>query len=139
MYKIWLHSQTPAAKSRYKNYKNKLTSILRAAEKEHYSKLLSDSKGNIKDTWTPLNAAMNKKQRSTEFPSHFELNGTNIVNKQIIADEFNNFFVNVGPNVANNIPAVNNAASIYDYMDQQNRNSVFINLLNEAEVIRIIK
>ena len=52
--KIWLHYQTPAAESRYKIYKNKLTSILRAAEKEHYSKLLSYAKGNIKDTWTFL-------------------------------------------------------------------------------------
>ena len=46
------------------------------------------------------------KKSSTEFPSHFELNVTNIVNKQIIADESNNFFVNVGPNLAKNIPAV---------------------------------
>ena len=59
---------------------------------------------------------MNTKNGSTEFPSHFELNGTNIVNKQTIADEFNNCVVNVGPNLAKNIPAVNNAASIYDYM-----------------------
>ena len=71
LYKIWLHSQTPAAESRYKIYKNKLTSILRAAEKEHYSKLLSDAKGNIKDTWKILNAAMNKKKISTEFPRQF--------------------------------------------------------------------
>ena len=46
---------------------------------------------------------------------------------------------NVGPNLAKNIPAVNNAASIYDYMDQQNLNSMFTNPVNEAEVIRIIK
>ena len=107
--------------------------------KEHYSKLLSDAKGNIKDTWTIFNAAMNTKKSSTEFPSNFELNGTNIVNKQTIADEFNNFFINVGPNLAKNIPAVNNAASIYDYMGQQHLNSMSINPVNEAEVIRIIK
>ena len=116
LYKIWLHSQTPAADSRYKINKNKLTSILRTEEKEHYSKYLSDAKGNIKDTWTFFNAAVNKTKSSTEFPTHFELNGTNIVNQQIIADEVNNFFVNVGPNLAMNIPVVNNAASVYDYM-----------------------
>ena len=43
---------------------------------------------------------------------------------------------NVGPNLAKNIPAVNNVASIYDYMGQQNLNSMFINPVNEAEVIR---
>ena len=80
-----------------------------------------------------------QKKSSTEFPSHFELNGTNIVNKQTIADEFNNFFVNVGPNLAKNIPAVNSAASIYDYMGQLNLNSMFINQVNEDEVIGILK
>ena len=59
-----------------------------------------------------------QKKSSTEVPSHFELNETNIVNKQIIADEFNNFFLSVCPNLAKNIPAVNNAASMYDYMGQ---------------------
>ena len=34
---------------------------------------------------------------------------------------------------------MNNAASIYDYMGQQNLNSMFINPVNEAELIRIIK
>ena len=48
-------------------------------------------------------------------------------------------FVNVGPNLANNIPAVNNAASIYDYIGQHNLNSMFINPVNEAKVVHIIK
>ena len=30
---------------------------------------------------------------------------------------------------------MNNAASIYDYLGQQNLNSMFINRVNEAEVI----
>ena len=34
---------------------------------------------------------------------------------------------------------MNNAASIYDYMGQKNLNSMFINPVNEAELIRIIK
>ena len=42
-------------------------------------------------------------------------------------------------NLAKNIPAANNAASVYDHMGQQNLNSMFINPVNEAEVIRIIK
>ena len=34
---------------------------------------------------------------------------------------------------------MNNATSIYDYIGQQNLNSMFINPVNEAEVMRIIK
>ena len=47
-------------------------------------------------------------------------------------------FVNVGPNLSKTT-VVNNAASIYYYMGQQNLNSILINPVNEAEVIRIIQ
>ena len=63
----------------------------------------------------------------------------NIVSKQSIADEFNNFFVGVRSNLAKKITVADNAASIYDYMGQQCPNSMFINPVNEDEVVNIIK
>ena len=44
----------------------------------------------------------------------------------------------VGPNLAKNIPAVTKDATIYDYIGQHNLNLLFINPVNEAEVIGII-
>ncbi len=52
---------------------------------------------------------------TSKLASHFEYNGINIVSKQSIADEFNNFFVDVGSNLAKMITVADNAASIYDY------------------------
>ena len=113
---------------------------MRTAEKEYYSKLLTDAKGNIKSTWKILNAVINKKTKTSKLPtSHFECNGINIISKQSIADEFNNFFVGVGSNLAKKITVADNAASIYDYMGQQCPNSMFINPVNEDEVVNIIK
>ena len=94
------------------NYKNKLTSILRTAEKEYYSKLLTDAKGNIKSTWKILNTIINKKTNTSKLPSHFECNEINIVSKQSIADGFNNFFVDVGSNLDKKITVADNAASM---------------------------
>ena len=111
---------------------------MRTAEKEYYSKLLTDAKGNIKSTWKILNA-VNTKTNTSKLASHFECNGINIVSKQSIADEFNNFFVDVGSNLANMITVAYNAASIYDYMGQQCPNSMFINPVSEDEVVSIIK
>ena len=42
---------------------------------------------------------INKKTNTSKLPSHFECNDINIVSKQSIADEFNNFFVGVGSNL----------------------------------------
>ena len=112
LYKLLLCSRSRTAEEKYKTYKNKLTSILRTDEKEYYSKVLTDAKGNIKSTWKILNAVINKKTNTSKLPSHFEYNGINIVSKQSIADEFNNFFVGVGSNIAKKITVADNAASI---------------------------
>ena len=139
LYKQFLCSRSHTCEEKYKTYKNKLTSILRTAEKEYYSKLLTDAKGNIKNTWKILNTIINKKTNTSKLPSHFECNEINIVSKQSIADGFNNFFVDVGSNLDKKITVADNAASIYDFMGQQCPNSMFINPVSEDEVVNIIK
>ena len=126
------YSRTRTSEIRYKTYKNKLTSILRAAEKQYYSRILADAKGDTKSTWRILNAVNNNKIGTNELPSQFEC-------KQSIADEFNNFFVSVGPNLAKNITVIDGAASIYDYMGYQNRNSMFVHPVTEIEIINVVK
>ena len=96
-----------------KTYTNKLNSILRTAEKEYYSKLLMYAKGNIRSTWKILNAVINTKTNTSKLASHYECNGINIVSKQSIADEFNNFFVDVGSNLAKMITVADNACCLY--------------------------
>ena len=59
--------------------------------------------------------------------------------KKSISDAFNNFFVGVGSNIAKKITIADNAACVYDYMGQQCPNSMFINPVNEDEVVNIIK
>ena len=100
---------------------------MRTAEKEYYSKLLIDAKGNIKNTWKILNAVINKKNNtnSSHLPGHFECQGRNIISKQSIADEFKNFFVGVESNLAKKIAVVDQAPSIHDYVGVQNPNYVY--------------
>ena len=99
---------------------------------------MNGCKGEHQSTWKILNPVINTKTNTSKLASHFERNGINIVSKQSNADEFNNFFVDVGSNLANMITVADNAASIYDYMGQQCPNSMFINPVSEDEVVSII-
>ena len=139
LYTNFVRSRTLAAEMRYKTYKNKLTTIMRVAEKTYYSKLLTDAKGNAKNTWRILNTVISKKRNTSQLPSHFDFNGQSITCKQKIANEFNNFFVGVGPNLANNIPAVENAASIYDNMGQRPLKSMFLDPVDDVKVLNTVK
>ena len=84
-----------------KTYKNKLIGIKRFCEKAYYSKLLEDNKNNIKETWKILNDIMNKKSKKTTNPQNFiDSEGNTITDEKTAANQFNEFFINVGPNLA---------------------------------------
>ena len=103
LYRSFLRERTQTSEYRYKTYKNKLTSILRLAEKAYYSKMLLEKRGNIKETWAILNTVLCKQRQSVNYPTHLMQNDVHISSKQNMANEFNTFFTNVGPNLANDI------------------------------------
>ena len=54
-------NKSPKLETKYKCYKNKLTSILRFCEKENYKHVLEKYRGDIKATWNVLNDIINRK------------------------------------------------------------------------------
>ena len=54
----------------------------------------------MRGTWQVLNRIINKTKKQNCMPEHFTCNNKRIVNKKDIANGFNNFFVNVGPQLA---------------------------------------
>ena len=119
LYRRFLSHRSLENETRYKLYRNKLTFIFIAAEKKNYSKLLQKYKNDVKGTWKILNNVIKKKKGTcTYFPEFVKvgLNGTTISDKNEIADGFNNFFVNIGPNLANNLVPPSGDESIFDYI-----------------------
>ena len=58
----------------------------------------------MRKTWSTINETINKiNQKKKQFPKSLMLEGQSIYDKSVIANEFNNFFVNIGPNLADKI------------------------------------
>ena len=58
-----------------------------------------------------------------------------ISKKEDIANEFNNFFTNVGPNLANNIPLIpKNDTTIYDYLEEIIKHTMFLSPVDDKNV-----
>ena len=105
LYKEFLKKRTTEAEQKYKTYKNKLTKIMRHSKMDHYSNLLEDNKNNIKNTWNVLNAIIKKRSGKAEYPNSFmSPNNKTITDMASAAEEFNKFFVGVGPGLAGEIP-----------------------------------
>ena len=83
-------------KRQYRSYKNKLTSLLRNAELTYYSNKLEINKSDHSKSCKVIREITGM---NTTKPKHhsFSINACIVTDKQKIANEFNNFFVNIGP------------------------------------------
>ena len=83
----------------YKNYKN-LFEKIKKSSKKHQNKL-EKCKNNIKTTWKTMKEIIGKsKVFHQNLPNNLRINKTSITDKKIIADKFNEFFINIGSNLA---------------------------------------
>ena len=78
-----------------------------------------------------------KVKNSSDIPEEFVCNGNKVINSKDIANGFNDFFVNIGPKLANKIEKPNNAC-IYDYMGSKNCNTIFLEVVTSQELGTIV-
>ena len=76
---------------------------MRKCKKDYYVDVLEENKNNLKGTWKILNSIIRNKPNNSDFPEEFLDNDKIIKNKEELVEGFNKFFVNVGPNLANEI------------------------------------
>ena len=85
---------------------------------------LEKNRHNIKQTWDTITDILNKSKIHKEFPKLFTINGKNITNPSEIAENFNNFFINIGPSLATKIDTTGKP-SFKSYLNKQNITSTF--------------
>ena len=87
----------------YKNYKNKLTKLMKFAEKKYYQDKLEINKRNMKKTWGIIKEVIGK-NKSNQTQSRFKSSdGRDITNKSVISEKFNDFFCEYWPYISSNI------------------------------------
>lgn len=140
LYRRFLKHRTIEAENKYKIYKNKLISIMRSNKKEHYHKLLEQYRSNTQGTWRVLKSLIKKGTGKADKPNYFVKDNNTIINKtKEIANEFNNYFVNVGYNLANEIAEPRNRDGVDEDIVHKNSYSIFIRGADEKEILDIVK
>jgi hypothetical protein len=106
LYKKYLHHPTANNENKYKQYKNKLNHVIKGAKKKYYEEQLINYKGNAKLLWKTLHEIINKQKKSKILPNEFVGRCPNeiLTDPFTTANKFNEYFVNVGPGIANKIP-----------------------------------
>ena len=121
----------------YKAYRNRLHHILRTAERQYYQDLIKQHKANIKKSWQVIKSIINKRKYC---PVHskfkYMYNGDVISDGKIIANKFNNFFVNVGESLAKEIPSTSRCPS--EYIRFEISEKFFASTVTKDEIYKII-
>jgi len=119
------HPSNQVLLNEYKQYRNKLTKILKVAKYNYFNDRLNNCQGNVKEIWKTLNFALNKSHNSTELNCiQIKENGENklIYDSKHIVDILNSHFLAPGrctntthhnSNIDCILNKINNPKSIY--------------------------
>ena len=100
LYNYLVHEAT------YRSYKSKLQQLLKAAQKQHYHDLMIKYKDNMKKSWGVIKSIINNHKTTPPQSKLKSSNGEIITDKNITSQQFNDFFINIVPNLAKNIQTV---------------------------------
>ena len=111
--------------------------ILRKVKKIYYSEFFEINKMNIKKTWSGIREIVNIRNNTTPKITQLNINGKIIENPKAVANQLNNFFVNVGPITESSIPRSENISPL-KFLKQSNQLDFFLAHVSHNEVIEII-
>ena len=92
-----------------------------------------ENRNNLGKSWAIIKEGISKKKENNA-ASKFNINALLSLTKKI-ADTFNNFYVNIGRNLAQNIP--HNDKNPISFIKNYNVNSMFLTPVSEEEIITI--
>ncbi len=92
----------------------------------------------MKGVWNILNIIRDGAKQNN-LPKYFVINDIENYNMDEVASSFNQFFVNVGPELAKNIPDPGPDGVYMDKLIERNPNSMFLIAVEENEIINIVK
>ena len=107
LYKKCISKPTNQRETRYKQYRNILTGIIRDAKKSYFEKAFEDSKHDGKKTWQVISEVINKRSQAGNLPSKFIDEDHIEYDDDKIATGFNNFFTSIGQKLDSKMPPSN--------------------------------
>ena len=120
---------------KYTRYRNILKCLIRSAEVNYYAEQFNSRSNDLRSTWNLINSIINNSACSLTGQC-FDINGVLSNDSSLIAENFNNYFVNIGPNLAAQIPSTK--SNVHDYLSTPLKDSMYLQPTDSEEVISVI-
>jgi len=121
---------------KYIHFRNLYNKLRRTAKQNYYKDLFEKYQYNIKKTWGVINTLIGRTNNKNTISDIFNVDSQTITDHEQIANEFNNFFTNIGMKYANEIPD-----PIYPhthYMQNRRQVNMFMAPTDRHEIIKCI-
>ena len=120
----------------YSLLRNRINRKLKKSKKQHYIEYFNEHVNNIKKTWDGIKKIVNVKKTSKKV-SQLTIGGKVIDDDKMLANNFNRFFVDVGPTTENSIPKVPNL-SPFKFLKNRNQINFVIAHISNKEILAIL-
>ena len=91
--------------NKYKIYKNLYNTICRKAKTNYTRQVYTEHKNDAKKLWMLINSSIGRKtKKGADIPNFFKENNVIFDNDKDIAKGFNNFVINIGHKLQQNLP-----------------------------------
>jgi hypothetical protein len=102
----------------FKTKKNLVNYKIRNSKQQYYNSYFSNNVGRTKETWKGINSILSKAKGSIKIPK-IVVNGTEISDPEAISNAFNEYFTEIGPNLAAQIPT-NTSSAVINNINRNN-------------------
>ena len=90
----------------YKKYRNTLNRTIKLAKETYYKETIDSAKGDSKKLWKIIDTLINSKNKEKNFPQKLDIEGKKVRDSQVICNNSNLYFANIGKNLAKSIRPV---------------------------------
>ena len=122
----------------YYLFRNRAAREIKKSKKIYYSEYFEMNKMNIKKIWSGIREIVNIRNNISTKITQLNINGKIIDNPKDVANQLNDFFVNVGPLTESSIPRWENI-SPNKFLKKRNQFDFFLAHVSHDEVFKIIK
>jgi hypothetical protein len=115
-----------------------LKSLLVKAERDFYSSKIINCQNDCKKSWQIINRLLNKRVQMSVPSTEFYLNKRLLTDKQLVVENFNDYFVNIGKSLAEKIPEPKKEFVYYIKPNPTLMDSCAMHLTSTGEIIDIV-
>jgi endonuclease/exonuclease/phosphatase family metal-dependent hydrolase/ABC-type dipeptide/oligopeptide/nickel transport system ATPase component len=120
-----------------KTYNTILKKSIRHAKKLYYQNYFEKYKSDIKRTWNMISTILNKTGNSKHVPEYFIVDGNYLTDKGAIANAFNQYYTELGPNLANRI-VIPDSIDFKNYLNIASPPTFEFEHIDRTQILKII-